>query len=119
MTYDEYLKHIDTMDHDSLSYASFVSLLPLFPLSLKLLERKNRGKKPFSFDFNEKKERIGSIESDFRRNLENKEIDKESMDLLLSEFVLILTMAKDEIRNAGLRNDFVYMIDEVNQVMKG
>lgn len=119
MTYDEYLKHIDTMNQDSLCYASFVSLLPLFPLSMKLMERKNRGKKPFSFDFEEKKERIGSIESDFRRNLENKEIDRKSMDSLLSKFVLILAMARDEIKNAGLRNDFVYMIDEVNRVMKG
>lgn len=118
MGYDEYLNSIEKKDGD-LVYASLVSLLPFFPLSMKLLERKNRGKKPFSdgFDYKNKVLQIKDTEEKLKRELDSFSGISEEMKRSLTQFTEILNQAKEEIKNQGLKNDFIYMMDEIENVL--
>ena len=119
MNYDEYLNHLSKKENADLCYASLVSLLPFFPLSLKLME-KNRGKKPFSAEFcyEEKRKRILESEKRLKDSLEKDMISKNEIKEELLCFSSILSEAKEEIKNQGLRNDFDYMIEETRNVTK-
>lgn len=118
MNYDEYLNHLSKKENADLCYASLVSLLPFFPLSLKLMERKNRGKKPFSAEFcyEEKRKRILESEKRLKDSLEKDMISKNEIKEELLCFSSILSEAKEEIKNQGLRNDFDYMVSELKSV---
>lgn len=118
MNYDEYLNHLSKKENADLCYASLVSLLPFFPLSLKLLERKNRGKKPFSigFCYDEKKKTILDMEKYLMDALDKEDFSKEELKKKLAGFSSILSEAKEEIKNQGLKNDFDYMIKEIRNV---
>lgn len=119
MTYDEYLNEISKFKKDDLKYATLVSILPFFPLAVKLMTRKNNGKKPFSeeFDFVWKVEQIRDIENTAKVVLNSNKYEP-NLSLKLKLFVEILTQAKDKIKNVGLKNDFIYMINEVESVIK-
>ena len=114
MDYDVYLEHIEQSKDIDIVYAGLVSLLPFFPLSLKLLERKNRGKKPFydSFCYETKTKEIKEIQDSFLHVLEKKDVSMEGICEKLNGFVSILSEAESEIRNESLRKDFEYMIKE-------
>lgn len=119
MTYDDYLNVISKSKKDDLKYATLVSILPFFPLSIKLMTRKNNGKKPFSkeFDFDKKIEQIREVENTVKTTLNTNERET-TLSLKLKLFIQILTEAKNEIKNTGLKNDFVYMIKEVESIIK-
>ncbi len=119
MTYDDYLNEISKTKKDDLKYAALVSILPFFPLAFKLMTRKNNGKKPFSkeFDFDKKIEQIREVENTVKTILNTNEKET-TLILELKSFVQILTEAKNEIKNTGLKNDFVYMINEVEIIIK-
>lgn len=118
MNYDEYLNHLSKKENADLCYASLVSLFPFFPLSLKLLERKNRGKKPFSIEFcyDEKKKIILDTEKYLMDALDKEDFSKEELKKKLAGFSSILSEAKEETKNQGLKNDFDYMIKEIRNV---
>lgn len=118
MTYDQYLDNIPKIKNNNIIYSSLVSLLPLFPLSIKLMTRKNRGKKPYSLEFKyeEKVEQIKEINSLVRESLDNQKYKTTLIDSL-KLFIQILAEAKNEIKNIGLQNDFVYMINETKIIV--
>ena len=124
MDYDNYLDRIGKSQDIDMVYAGLVSLLPFFPLSLKLLERKNRGKKPFSsaFGYEGKRKEIEKTKELLEKTLDKKDSCPDGICERLDGFVSILAEAKEEIRNEGLKKDFDYMISEVKTVvslMKG
>lgn len=119
MTYDDCLNKISKSKKDDLKYATLVSIVPFFPLAVKLMTRKNNGKKPFSegFKFDEKVKQIRDIENTVKAVLNSNE-NETTLSLKLKLFVEILSQTKDEITNVGLKNDFIYMINEVESVIK-
>ena len=118
MTYDDYLKEISKSKQGDLKYMALVSILPFFPLSIKLMTRKNNGKKPFSneFNFKYKIDQIKECDSLIKKNLDEEKIEP-TLDINLKSFNEILFSAKNEMKNIGLKNDLTYMINEVETVI--
>lgn len=86
-----------------------LSMLPLLSMLLKLMTRKQNSKKPFSFDFNEKKGFILKCENEFESMISKKEVDKEKASSLLKKLAIIGFEARREVAMKSLKEDFTYL----------
>ena len=110
-----FVKVIKKNPNSNISF--YLSLLPIFNMAIKLINRKNSGKKPFSKEFNSNKV-IGLIEQATKKInscVKNEKCNIEQ--ILLKEISDKLVLATREIKSYSLAKDFVYLSKQINDVI--
>ncbi|MFA6861413.1 MAG: hypothetical protein WCR56_03425 [Bacilli bacterium] len=108
--YDEYLKRCGTItdERKRISYSILVSVLSALLMLTKLLNRKEKGKKPFSseFDFESSMSSLKKTISVIEDSLTKREFLNPEIILGLKEASRINLAASKEIKMASLKEDF-------------
>ena len=111
------MKNLDNLfvsykkSHYSDDVLALITVLPCFNMAMKLMNRKQSGKKPFSktFKFEERMVKMNQAYQVFENAITKKEGNtKEVKDALLSVRDTI-TKASKEIKMESLKNDYIYL----------
>lgn len=97
--------------HYSDNVLALITVLPCFNMAMKLMNRKQNGKKPFSkaFKFEERIAKMNQAYLVFETAITKKESDtKEVKEALLNVKNIILKASK-EIKMESLKNDYIYL----------
>ena len=111
MKMDEYMakmKKVPSSKQDE--YAYLLSTLPAIEMLIKLVERKQNGKKKFSDEFNydKSRERIEEAKKEICSYLDGLDVDVKTA---LRDISSIARKGREEIKMESLRNDYLWIAD--------
>lgn len=108
--FDLYFKKMRSLPNED-EHMALLAVLPPIGMLLKLMNRKQSGKKPFSdtFDFEGKIDEMMKAKALIEEELVKKEIDKEACKKALRSLNEIALSAEKEIKLASLKGDYCYL----------
>lgn len=108
--FDLHFKNMCKSDRED-EHMALLAVLPCIQMLLKLMNRKQSGKKPFSEElhYDEKKEMILQDQELFETELQKEIIDKEVCIKALHNLQEIALAVEKEIKLASLKGDYCYL----------